>query len=72
MPIIEAHILEGYSPKEKSRLTAALTDAVRFVVPATDEAETVMSKFKWGPTFFEINDMHFAKYLECETSAELE
>ncbi|NRA98614.1 MAG: tautomerase family protein [Rhodobacteraceae bacterium] len=42
MPIIEAHILEGYSPKEKSRLTAALTDAVRFVVPATDEAVTVM------------------------------
>ena len=42
MPIIEAHILEGYSPDEKSRLTTALTDAVRFVVPAPDEAITVM------------------------------
>ncbi len=42
MPIVEAHILEGYSAQEKSRLTAALTDAVRFVVPASDEAVTVM------------------------------
>ena len=38
MPIIEAHILEGYSPDEKSRLTTALTDPERFVVPAPDEA----------------------------------
>ncbi|MDP4990545.1 MAG: tautomerase family protein [Marivita lacus] len=42
MPIVEAHILEGYSPTEKSRLTTALTDAIRFVVPAPDEAITVM------------------------------
>ncbi|MBT8459750.1 MAG: tautomerase [Boseongicola sp.] len=42
MPIVETHILEGYSPEEKSRLTAALTDAIRFVVPASDEAVTVM------------------------------
>ena len=42
MPIVEAHILEGYAPQEKSRLTRALTDAVRFVVPAPDEAITVM------------------------------
>lgn len=42
MPIVEAHILEGYAPEEKTRLTAALTDAVRFVVPAPDEAITVM------------------------------
>ncbi|WP_419908962.1 tautomerase family protein [Hoeflea sp.] len=42
MPIVEAHILEGYAPEEKTRLTAALTDAIRFVVPAPDEAITVM------------------------------
>ena len=42
MPIVEAHLLEGYGPEEKSRLTAALTDAVRFVVPAPDEAITVV------------------------------
>ena len=42
MPIIEAHILEGYADEEKSRLTSALTDAVRFVIPAPDEAITVV------------------------------
>ncbi len=42
MPIVETHILEGYSPEEKSRLTSALTGAVRFVVPAPDEAITLM------------------------------
>lgn len=42
MPIVEAHILAGYSAAEKSRLTAALTDAIRLVVPAGDDAITVM------------------------------
>ncbi len=42
MPIVEAHILEGYSSEEKSRLTKALTDAVRLVVPASDDAVVVM------------------------------
>lgn len=42
MPIVEAHILEGYSGDEKLRLTSALTDAIRFVVPAPDEAITVL------------------------------
>lgn len=42
MPIVEAHILEGYSRTEKSRLTTALTNAIRFVVPASEEAVTVM------------------------------
>jgi phenylpyruvate tautomerase PptA (4-oxalocrotonate tautomerase family) len=42
MPIIEAHILEGYDPAQKTRLCEALTDAVRFVVPAAPDAITVM------------------------------
>ena len=42
MPIVEAHVLEGYAPDDKSRLVRALTDAIRFVVPAPDEAITVM------------------------------
>lgn len=42
MPIVETHILEGYDGPEKARLVAALTDAIRFVVPAPDEAITVM------------------------------
>ncbi|MEN8893879.1 tautomerase family protein [Planktotalea arctica] len=42
MPIIELHILEGYSDDEKTRMGEALTDAVRIVVPAPPEAVTVM------------------------------
>jgi phenylpyruvate tautomerase PptA (4-oxalocrotonate tautomerase family)/ketosteroid isomerase-like protein len=42
MPIVEAHILAGYGAEEKSRLAKALTDAVRLVVPAPDEAITVL------------------------------
>jgi len=42
MPIVELHVLEGYSPEEKQRLGEALTDAVRFVVPAVPELVTVM------------------------------
>ena len=42
MPIVELHILEGYGSAEKQRLGEALTDAVRFVVPAAPELVTVM------------------------------
>ena len=42
MPIVEAHLLQGYSDAEKARLMTALTDAVLSVVPAGPEAVTVM------------------------------
>jgi 4-oxalocrotonate tautomerase family enzyme len=42
MPIVELHLLEGYDAAGKQRLGEALTDAVRFVVPAAPDAITVM------------------------------
>jgi phenylpyruvate tautomerase PptA (4-oxalocrotonate tautomerase family) len=42
MPVIELHVMQGYSADEKTRLCAALTNAVRIVVPAPPEAVTVM------------------------------
>lgn len=42
MPIVELHVLEGYSSQEKQRLGEALTDAVRFVVPAAPDLVTVI------------------------------
>lgn len=42
MPVLELHVLEGYSDEEKGRLGRALTDAVRIVVPAPIDAVTVM------------------------------
>lgn len=52
MPVIELHVIEGYSNADKSRLCEALTDAVRIVVPAAPEAVTVM-----------IHDMAPANYM---------
>ena len=42
MPIVELHVIEGYSSTEKKRLGDALTRAVRFVVPARPELVTVL------------------------------
>jgi 4-oxalocrotonate tautomerase family enzyme len=42
MPIVELHVLEGYDAEEKQRLGEAMTQAVRFVVPAAPEVVTVM------------------------------
>lgn len=42
MPVIEVHLLEGYSPDDRRRIGESLTDAVRLVVPAPPEAVTVM------------------------------
>lgn len=42
MPIVELHVLEGYNSEEKQRLGEAITDAVRFVVPASPDLVTVM------------------------------
>jgi phenylpyruvate tautomerase PptA (4-oxalocrotonate tautomerase family) len=41
MPSVHVHLMEGYSPEEKTRLMKALTDAVRFVVPAAPDAVSV-------------------------------
>jgi len=42
MPVVEVHLIEGYQPDERRRLSESLTDAVRLVVPAPPEAVTVM------------------------------
>ena len=42
MPIVELHLLQGYDAADKRRLGQALTDAVRFVVPAAPELITIM------------------------------
>ena len=42
MPVVEVHLIKGYSAPEKQRLCESLTDAVRMVVPAPVDAVTVM------------------------------
>ncbi len=42
MPVIEIHLIEGYSADDRTRLSAAMTDALRMVVPAPEDAVVVM------------------------------
>ena len=42
MPVIEAHLIEGYGSEAKTRLAQALTGAVRQVLPAALDGITVM------------------------------
>lgn len=42
MPVVEAHVMQGYPDEARTRLAKGLTDAVRLVVPAPDEAITVL------------------------------
>lgn len=42
MPVVEAHVMQGYTAEEQARLARALTGAVKLVVPAPDEAITVL------------------------------
>ena len=57
MPIIQLHVLEGYTKDDKQRLGEALTDAVRLVVPATPDLVTIM-----------ISDMPAENYYRGRTS----
>ena len=42
MPVVDLHVIEGYSSDEKRRLGESITDAIRFVIPAPSELVTVM------------------------------
>lgn len=42
MPVIAIHLIEGYSVDDRTRLSAAMTDALRMVVPASEDALVVM------------------------------
>ena len=42
MPIVNLHLIEGYNASDKRRLGEAITDAIRFVIPAPAELVTVM------------------------------
>lgn len=42
MPVIQLHIVEGYTDKDKTRMGEALTDAIRSVIPATPDLVTIL------------------------------
>ena len=42
MPVVDLYVIEGYNSDEKHRLGEAITDAIRFVIPAPSKLVTVM------------------------------
>ena len=42
MPVVELHLIRGYSDDARQRICQSLTDAIRMVVPAPVDAVTVM------------------------------
>ncbi len=42
MPVVEIHLIKGYTDDDRQRLSEVMTDAVRTVVPAPEEGVTIM------------------------------
>ncbi len=61
MPIVEVHLIDGYSEDDNARLGQALTAAVCSVVPAPPEAITVL--------MHEIAPSSYMRGGACRTSA---
>eukprot|EP01024_Parvocaulis_polyphysoides_P001781 TRINITY_DN10507_c0_g2_i1.p1 TRINITY_DN10507_c0_g2~~TRINITY_DN10507_c0_g2_i1.p1 ORF type:complete len:293 (+),score=38.38 TRINITY_DN10507_c0_g2_i1:67-879(+) len=45
--------------------------AALFICGLEDDARSVMARFKWGETFFSLNDQLLQAYRDCETSQEI-
>jgi pre-rRNA-processing protein TSR3 len=51
--------------------TAEAFGAALYILGHMEEAETVMSKFKWGPHFLKMNHMPLTEYSEAQSSTEI-
>ena len=61
----------NYGKEIKLNCAEALAGALYFS-GWQEEAERIMDVFKWGPAFFSVNEIYFSRYLQCQTSEELE
>ncbi len=51
--------------------SAEAVAASLYILGEKDHAERLMGKFKWGPTFIDINRERLEAYASCDTSAEV-
>lgn len=61
----------NYGKVFKLSCAEALAGGLR-ILGYEEQAEYIMSKFKWGSNFFELNKEEFALYRGCKTVKELE
>jgi pre-rRNA-processing protein TSR3 len=60
----------NYSKAEKLSSAEALAGAL-YVLGFAEKAQQILSLFKWGPTFFTLNNELLASYSEAKTATEM-
>ncbi len=67
--LLAANPINTYKPIKLS--TAEALAAALYIAGYKDEAEDIMSVFKWGPSFITLNQELLDAYSECESSTEV-
>ena len=69
------HLLAGnpinYAKRDKLSTVEALSAAL-FILGFNDQAFSLLDKFKWGHTFYELNRYLLKDYSKAETSSDIE
>ena len=61
----------NYGKEFKLNCAEALAAAF-YLCGYEQKAEHILSWFRWGPTFFAVNEFRLSKYKECKTSEEMQ
>ncbi|MFW9983000.1 MAG: DUF367 family protein [Candidatus Thorarchaeota archaeon] len=67
--LLAANPINTYKPVKLS--TAEAIAAALYILGMIDEADSVLSVFKWGPSFITLNREWLDAYAECRTSTEV-
>jgi pre-rRNA-processing protein TSR3 len=67
--LLAANPINTYKPIKLS--TAEALAAALYIAGYKDEAEEIMSVFKWGPSFITLNKELLDAYAKCESSTEV-
>ncbi|MEF8773951.1 MAG: DUF367 family protein [Halobacteriales archaeon] len=70
LPFLVAANPVNYGKPFRLTTVEALAAAL-YVLGERDHAERILSKFRWGETFLELNAEPLARYADCEDSAEV-
>ncbi|AKA48404.1 ribosome biogenesis protein [uncultured archaeon] len=71
LPVLVPANPVNYGKPGKLSSSEAVSSAL-FIMGLVDEASEIMSKFKWGPTFLEMNLNLLNDYSECRTQKDVE